>query len=984
MEIGLGLYLCFGETCIIVADFCFLSSFFSCFGGKLCLGCKNYCETIIFPHPVFLVTQTDIYYYNYYPLSNPILVQVKNFLFQSISFLDTNKRKKERKKGVTMIGVSESPSTTSSETTVVPNNNNVSGACTYSIDDDSKRSRYTSDEEGSDRSSPTSILELTEKQDDEHKIVEDVVVDDDDDDDDIISDDPPLTDDDDDDDDIIVDSDHEDRNDTDSNIDTGTIVADLKRQHHEGRYRQVSILPTIEEITASEEEQGETKDGRSYCSNIVVDDISSHIRPLAAPSPKNDIDIREVRRIMDKASLSASRGNEDNAIVLYKGGLKILKRGLKRVSRQMESAASKPTLEKTALYIALHEEWSELALVIAEIRTMMAIVYERKGEYDKSIICCEEARTVYHRQSLFDERHHRKGSDSRSSQITMEHMIRKLEEARESYSGRKAVHETIDRIHEKIVATTNETSLRFLYEDIFDKISVVLSLEVVHLGDMHPQVADTKELLSILFSGRGQNEDALHAMRHAVHICEVALGDQHPRTGLKYKKAAKLYEKFGGDSNRKTAIEFYERAIATFRKAEGNWLKVLCGLLNDVGVLYIQHRDYDMAATKLCEALEICNKSTELKSDSIQVWLNLAECHSWRKELELATDATQNALRIQRKIQESLDRSNSHPEETSPALSSSHGIALTLKRLGKCLVNQKKFDLAYGALLEALSILQTNYSISQEVAENDPEVDLPGQQDEIASALYCLAEAKQLDKKCTEAIRLYRESLQLRLNSDKVRGPGKKVNRVHCAMSLYGVGTVQLQINEPSEAFKSFNEGIHYVRKEGLPDSHPIVQMLWDKSHMAASKMFHDHNKSTASKSASEKRLDSTALERRKEPHTNNAWSYTISRLEEKAKAEKEKGDIEECIKSMYLVVEMRRKYLVKRMGSETSRKKAKQHLAASLLSLGRLELLTNGVERGMMCFTEALSLCKSSGLESWGCFRPRDRKEFARDSTAI
>jgi tetratricopeptide (TPR) repeat protein len=858
-----------------------------------------------------------------------------------------------------MIGVvSESPST-SSETTVVPGNG---GACSFSIDDDSKRSRYASDEEGSDRSSPTSILDLTVQ--DEHVNVEEVVVDEDED-DDIISDGPLLKDDE----DIFVDSHHEDRNDNDikSDIVTGMIVADLKRQHQEGRYRQVSILPTIEEITASEEEQGETKDGKCYCGNILVDDISSHIRPLAVPSPKNDIDIREVRLIMDKASLSASRGNEDNAIVLYKGGLKILKRGLKRLSRQMESAASKPTLEKTALYIALHEEWSELALVIAEIRTMMAIVYERKGEYDKSIICCEEARTVYHRQSVFDERHHKRGSDARANQIISTHMIRKLEEARESSSGRKAVHETIDRIYEKIVTTTNETSLQFLYEDIFDKISVVLSLEVVYLGDMHPQVADSKELLSMLFSGRGRHQEAVHAMNHAVHICEVSLGDQHPRTGLKYKNAAKMYEKFGGDTNRKTAIEFYEKSIATFKKAEGESLKLLCGLLNDVGVLYIQQKDYDMAATKLDEALEICDKSTDLKSDAIQVWLNLAECHSWRKEIELATDATRNALHIQKKLRESLNKSNSF-QETFPALLSSHGIALTLKRLGKCLVNEKKFDLAYGALLEALSILQTNYGIAEEVAENDPNVDLPGQQDEIASALYCLAEAKQLDKKYMEAITLYQESLQLRLNSDKIRGPGKKVNRVHCAMSLFGVGTIQLQISEPSEAFKSFNEGIHYVRKEGLPESHPIVQMLWDKSHMAASKMFQDQNSSAVSKTGVEKRSHSTSSEGHNESQTN-AWSYTISHLEEKAKAEKEIGEIEECIKTMGLVVEMQRKYLAKRRGSEKSRNKAKQHLAASLLSLGRIELLACEVERGTICFKEALCLCKSSELNNEDAF---------------
>jgi hypothetical protein len=175
-------------------------------------------------------------------------------------------------------------------------------------------------------------------------------------------------------------------------------------------------------------------------------------------------------------------------------------------------------------------------------------------------------------------------------------------------------------------------------------------------------------------------------------------------------------------------------------------------------------------------------------------------------------------------------------------------------------------------------------------------------------------------------------------------------------MSLSGVGSVQLQRNEASEAFKSFNEAIHYVRREGLPEMHPIVQMLWNRSHAAACMM------STVSNTEDKKRVSSAIFENHEAAQTN-ACVDNISRLEEKVKAEKEKGDTEECIKTMHLVVELRRKCVAGSHGSEQSRNNAKQQLAASLLLLGRLEILTNGVKRGMMRFKEALDLCKKSGL---------------------
>lgn len=637
----------------------------------------------------------------------------------------------------------------------------------------------------------------------------------------------------------------------DSGIERIEIVAaeNLDRQQQEERrYCDVSILPTIQEITPSEEERGET----SYdddASNI-ADDLSNLIRmPLASPraSDKHDLSKQKARNLIHKARNLASQGREDTALETYKSALYTLKHGVRTVSAQMEEAAIRPKLEKIALYIVLHEEWNEFAIIIAEVRSAMAALYEREESYDRSIRNYDEARTIFRHQAEFDERHHRKGSTASQNEIAMEKKIQNLDEAKGSHLARQALHETIDRIREKISATVDKTSLAFLQEDLHEQISIVLSLETVHLGESHPQVADTKELLGMLYFERGQKEKSLQLMQKAVEIAEKTLGLIHPRTGRKYKQAAKMYEKLGGNKNRSTAISYYEKAIKTLEASGGNFSDELCILLHDVGVLYIRQKEYGPAIKCLDDANRCWSKTYKdgdvgsISVLSIQIWLNLAECYAQSAEMDLAVTAVRKALNLQRYLQKTIqDEINGTKKTELPELIGPRGIAGTLSRLGKLLSSQKKFVQAYDPLLEALSLLQREYDAAQTASATDPTVDLPRCQDEVASVLYSIAEVKQADTKFSDAKKLYQESLQLRRESDKLRPIDQKKNHVHCAMSLAGIASIALQRSNASEAYKLFNAAIHMVRKENLPESHPIVSMLWHQSHMASRKMLED------------------------------------------------------------------------------------------------------------------------------------------------
>jgi tetratricopeptide (TPR) repeat protein len=618
-------------------------------------------------------------------------------------------------------------------------------------------------------------------------------------------------------------------------------LAELLRERD--KRPRITILPTITELPSFEEQ--DEPDGNSTHFSLILahDDLSSHMRTLSKPVQHN-FGYDEVEKLCDAAATCASTGNEEKAIALYKDGLRMLRHGVRRISKEMETAAIKPKLEKTALFIVLHEEWTEVALIIAKTRTMMAIMYERQGDYEKAICCCEEARAVYQRQASFDERHNKDSSDAQEKANAMDHMVMKIEEARESSPARKTLHETAQRIYEKIEATSDETSLDFLFEDLFDKLTTALTLEILHLGETHPQVADTQAFLSVLFHQRGLIERAEKLMAHSVAVCELALGNSHPRTGLRYRQAGKMFENIGGKENIVTAIELYEKAISTLRVAHGDYSDTLCSVLNDVGILYMRQKDLDTAVKKLIEATDMCYVSTaegieeRQSTDLIQIWMNLTECYALRKEPDLATHAARSALSVQKDLRAKFD-ANHDAGVSMPFLLSNVSIASTLKRLGNSLANQKKFDLSYCALLEALSILQTEYSIAQEAAKSNPAIDLARHQDEVASALYSIAAVKQSDERYAEAIRLYQESLQLRVASDRMRvtNAATKSNHVHCAMCLAGVGSIQLAKGDASEAFKQFNQAIHHVRKQGLPDSHPIPKMLWEKSHVAAAKM---------------------------------------------------------------------------------------------------------------------------------------------------
>lgn len=580
-----------------------------------------------------------------------------------------------------------------------------------------------------------------------------------------------------------------------------SVKDELSTSSNNRSQRQRRNLPTLEEFPGSV-----TRPATYVSSN------SSHRSPSGHPGRVVDddgLDKEKVKSLNNTASGYALRGDERRALKTYKQALRLTRIEIARINHQMQLCKDKPSNIRATIHILLHDEWTEVALIIAEIRTMMAIIYERIGDYDKAISCCKEARDIHERQSQFDEKHMYEGSMAKEKAQRMSHMAVKMEQAKSTFSLRRRLHKDVIHYHRKISMSQEPAVKEELYKTLFEKITAALELELESLGQNHPQVADTMTFLAKVHLERDDVGKALDSMTQAVSIAEVSLGTSHPRTGEKYHEVAQLYEVARRDKEDvKKAILFHEKAIASFKNSNMDEPRKIGSILNDVAVLHIRLKEYDRAVHKLSDALACYGTSSvddekEVSVDTVQVWRNLAECYVKRKAWESATMAFKSALEVQRDARKLFDATRSGLDSL-PRLIQDESIAETLNRLGKSYAEQKRYQSAHKVLLEALVLFRSPHEKLQ----------TPEAQDNVASVLFGLAKVKEGEEKENEAIRLYTESLQLRRSSDKQRPKDKKRNHVHCAMCMAGIGSVRMNQQHYGLAFKIFNDALRSSRRQ--------------------------------------------------------------------------------------------------------------------------------------------------------------------------
>ena len=533
---------------------------------------------------------------------------------------------------------------------------------------------------------------------------------------------------------------------------------------------------------------------------------------------KSKSDMTVIEKLKAAAATLAFQGSEQKAIKMYRKALSIAKSDVNSIKHKISKTHDGENWQsKQALNADLHQKWQTVARDVANIRTMQAILHERLGDYDSAMTCCQEAKDIYESQLKLDELDGKVRSHSRDHVDQLYSMITKLERARQSFPTRNELHQKVIVINKEIDSSYDAEKEKSLLSDQFQTLSSLLSVELDCLGDMHPQIADTLTKMSEVCLRRGDEKKARETMYRAINISEICLGGRHPRTAQKYVDMARVLEK--GDSKPDDAIAYYKKAIDCYRKSGSDRSKEIGLILNDMGILYIHRKEYKKALGTLKRALESYESSTrdELYAESAMVWRNIAECRILQKNWKDAIEATITALQSQkraRKMFEMLEASGANPRGEVSPLVKDESIGDTLKKLGSIYAIQGNFQQASLTLTEALMLLQCSFEKAKEQRVEN-RLSLAKRQDQIAHTLFTIADIKEKAGDLEEARRLYDESYQLRQFTDTQRKDGKRLNRVHSAMCLAGVGSIYLKREEYGSAFKTFNKAIQLCKAQG-------------------------------------------------------------------------------------------------------------------------------------------------------------------------
>jgi tetratricopeptide (TPR) repeat protein len=614
--------------------------------------------------------------------------------------------------------------------------------------------------------------------------------------------------------------------------------------------------------------------------------------------------LEKVQEHVKDAEGLAGTGDEDEAIKIYEKAIRAAESELSKLKGMLRKSIDKHPSAVPSIQTRIQQDMLDLVLISGKTKTDMINLYERQGDYDSAIEICKEMKNLYKKQKkrsplpgqvrsdLYEKDSLpyntdvvsvnsgsiSKDSKSRGSKISgdsdqsiiwyvdcpnIDFLIRstsilytRLTKAKSSYDDRKKLTEEILMLRQEITTTTDARERELLYSKCEMMTMNAVDIERSCLGDMHPQVADTLQLLSAIYLEQqntkpGYRDKAIQYMLQGLEINMKLLGEKHPRTGHDMLRMARLYQQpgtSGSGANAPIIRKDEDRAIEYFRQAAAIFRGVKCGhkivgsILNDLSVIYVSRREFHTAINLLQEALntyeddadEISTTSFDEGSYSVnnicieivQVWRNIGECHMQLRDFQKAIEAYINALDVQRDARQKYDSVSDSDDLDSVSEEKSYqchlmrmindeSIADTLRRLGKALAASGKLQEALVVYRESVQIYRASVQEALNFAKFGSNPELPGKQDQLASTLFCIAELYTMAGNSDEAVRVFNESMQLRISSDKNRLASQRCNMVHCAMCLVGIANVHCQKGEHVEAHKLYNDALYFCEAQG-------------------------------------------------------------------------------------------------------------------------------------------------------------------------
>jgi tetratricopeptide (TPR) repeat protein len=663
---------------------------------------------------------------------------------------------------------------------------------------------------------------------------------------------------------------------------------------HRQRPLKVKVLPTLVEDSHVE----------VFTSTPITTCIKIRKKSFL-PKPSR---CEKVHELVNEAEEHAGTGDEEEAIKVYDKAVRMAESELQKLKGQLKKSLDMHPCAVPSIQTRVQQDMLDLVLLIGKVKTDMVYLYERQGDYENAISACQDVRAIYKRQkkrspqpstltratssnldqenpaefestSVSSSKDASTESKSRGSKGTSDSdrsivwyvacedidkriksssiLLDRLVKAKESYEDRRKMVEEILMLRQEIAATVDASEKNKLYSRAEVMTKNALLVERSSLGEMHPQVADTLQLLSSIYLEQqhlkpGNRDKAIQYMLQGLEINMKTLGRKHPRTGQDLLRMARLYQQpvmtsagiaaFGTRKDEDRAIEYFRQAADIFRGVKSGH-KVVGSILNDLSVIFVSRREFETALGLLQESLaaydadveEDCSTSFEDSStslyniciDIVQVWRNIGECHMQMKDPKKAIEAFINALDAQRDARHKHDSISESDDLDSVSDEKSYlfhllrmindeSIADTLRRLGKAFAAAGKLQEALVVFREAMQIHRMAVNDALTFARFNPNPELPGKEDQLACTLYSIAEIYTFSGQSNEAIRVFNESMQLRISSDSRRPEDQRCNMVHCAMCLVGIASVHAKKEEYVVAYKLYNNALRYCEAQGM------------------------------------------------------------------------------------------------------------------------------------------------------------------------
>lgn len=507
--------------------------------------------------------------------------------------------------------------------------------------------------------------------------------------------------------------------------------------------------------------------------------------------PKKPTRLQKVRELQAIASDLAQRGDEEEAIKVYRRALQVAGTEVSKINSQINKQQEKqlfqskfssgigsplPVAAIKSIQNRIQEDLMTMSERIGRIRLVMAVLYERVGDYENAIKCCTEAIDVYKHQQLLKVDNNTDTVDSdvldlncgtvsenenannsqqiptaSNSKTTKERLkdsstvLQRLRLARDLFERRKKSIDEMTRIRNEInVIDSNITKdpggsasakkrREEVYANLYEVALQQLKRESSALGKSHPQIVDVLLLLSSLAEERILMNEALQYLSNSLKIYLAAFGRKHHKTAHIYIKIARLHRAMhqqqtpeptnGGLDHEDLTLQNFVVAIEVLRHSKLR-PTLLGSTLNDVAIICMKRRQFTNAIDYLKEALQRYEENTEALTTSVahDLIAPQTESDAGSGTSKLSSDQETEETSSNSSFEDE-DKVDNDSKVTSPHRNYHGNLSIEAlqvwRNLGECYYQVHQYDDAKDAFANALEIQRSTRTIHDAVSELD-------------------------------------------------------------------------------------------------------------------------------------------------------------------------------------------------------------------------------------------------------------------------